>query len=226
VTLTLPVTIAAGDVVVVFGGHHHRDGSSVGPSTSGYTPAFTPHTAATPDFGAWYKVMGASPDADVVLFGSGQATDAAAYGGWVLRNVDTTSVLDATPTTSGPGATANPDCPAITTVTDGAWVLAVAGDRFADASTGTPSNYENLAAAFGTDGVSFTVAGATRVKTTAGAEDPSAFPSWASGGWYAATLAIRPYTSTNGGTGLLTAAAGPLGGTTSNGGGGTLTSLA
>jgi hypothetical protein len=226
VTLTLPVGITANDVVVVFGGHPHRAGAPLGPSTSGYTAAFSPFNTQTPNFGAWYKVMGGTPDASVVLQGTANTSDGVAYGGWVLRGVDPNTVQDAVAVTVGPTASTNPDAPSITTVTPGAWVLVMACSNANDPDPGTPTDYENVVGGVGVDGVNTSIGGATRLKATAGVEDPPAFPSWGSGVWYAATLAIRPYTSTNGGTGTLTAAAGPLGGTTSNGGGGTLTAVA
>jgi hypothetical protein len=135
-------------------------------------------------------------------------------------------VLDAVAVTTGPATSTNPDALEITTVTPGAWVLVLAASNNADGTPGTPTDYENAVTTVGVDAVNTSIGGATRLKATAGAENPGTFPTWDSGQWYAATLAIKPFTSTNGGTGTLTAAAGPLGGTTSNGGGGTLTAVA
>jgi hypothetical protein len=162
----------------------------------------------------------------VVLQGTANTNDGVAYGGWVLRNVDPGAVLDATPVVTGPTTSTNPDALQITTVTPGAWVLVMAVSNNADGTPGAPSDYENAITIVGVDAVNTSIGGATRVKSTPGAENPGAFPTWDSGTWYAATLAIKPFTSTNGGTGTLTAAAGPLGGTVSNGGGGTLTAVA
>ena len=210
VTLTLPSGMQLRDVVLVFGGHTHRAGSPLGPSTLGYTECVTPHTAAAPNFGAWCKVMGSSPDADVVLFGSGNAVDSCVYAGWVFRGVDPSVIFDATATVSGPTTGTNPDSPEIVTVTAGAWVLTVAGSVVGDTEPGTPTDYENLAFDFQTDGTSFTAAGATRLLVAAGAEDPGAFPTWSSGDWYAITLALRPSLGGSGGaaSGLLTIGAG------------------
>jgi hypothetical protein len=231
VTLTLPAEITAGDTVVVFGGHPHRAGAPLGPSTSGYTQAFTPFNTQTPNFGAWYKVMGSSPDANVVLQGTANVNDGVAYGGWVLRGTDTSTVLDAAPTTAGPTSSTNPDAPSITTVTPGAWVLSIACSNANDGNSGTPNNYENVTSAAGVDGVNTSIGGATIIKATPGAEDPPAFPSWGSGVWYAATLAIRPASDgySQGGTGVLTDAAGPetgSGDARSQGGTGVLTDAA
>jgi hypothetical protein len=232
VTLTLPVDIEEGDVVVVFGGHPHRVGAPLGPSTSGYEEAFDPFDTQSPNFGAWYKVMGASPDANVVLQGTANVEDMVGYCGWVLRGADVSQILDTLAVTVGPTTSTNPNPPTITTVTGRAWVLAMAISTATDGSPGTPTNYDNVTFTSGAiDTVNVSVAGATIVKDTAGAEDPPAFPSWSSGTWYAATLAIRPFVEEvpgfDGGEGVLTDAAGPLSGVTfSNGGGGVLTEVA
>lgn len=202
VTVSLPVGTAQGDYVIVIGGHPHREGSSLGPSTSGYTPIFSPFATQSPNFGAWYKLMGASPDSQFVGFGTGDASDSAAYSGWVLRGV-AAIVIDTTPTTTGPTTSTNPDAPAITTVTDGAWVLTIAASTVVDGTQGTPSGYENFINASGIDTNNISVAGATIVKASAGAENPGEFPTWSSGTWYAATIAIRPFVDLPAGAGHL-----------------------
>lgn len=192
-TLTFSTTPAENDIVLVFGGSSRFITPNPTAPGSGYTQIAL--NAANVFVGAWYKRMGASPDASVVCYGSGNTGDTTAYGCYILRGVDTSTALDAAATTAGETSSTNPNAPSITTVTNGAWVFALAGSKVNDATPGTISGYSNQIFANNTDTFSFTTAGATLEKTTAGAEDPAAWPSWATGLWYAITVALRPATS-------------------------------
>jgi len=191
VTLTFSTTPLENDIVIVYGGAPLLNGSNPTAPGTGYTQIGL-HSSASLWFGVWIKRMGASPDSSVVCHGNGAASSATAYGCYVLRGVDTTTAQDATATTAGITTSTNPDCPSITTITNNAWVLAVAGSKVLDASPGTVSGYSNQYNTAGNDTNDITVAGATFEKTTAGAEDPPAWSSWASGNWYAITIALRP----------------------------------
>lgn len=196
VTLTFDVTPAQNDVVIVYGGASYFSSPNPAAPGTGYTQiALYSHTSNL-FFGAWYKRMGASPDSSVVCHGNGVPSAATAYGCYVLRGVDTTTFADAAATTAGLTTSTNPDAPSITTVTNSAWVIAVAGSKVYDTTPGTVSGYSNQYTTVGSDAVNITVAGATFEKTTAGAEDPAAWSSWASGNWYAITIAVRPATTT------------------------------
>jgi len=198
VTLTFDVTPAENDVVIVFGGAGVFNSPNPTAPGSGYTQIAL-QASASIYFGAWYKRMGASPDSSVLCRGNGVASGATAYGCYVLRGVDTTTFADATATTAGVTASTNPDCPSITTVTNNAWVIAVAGSKVYDTTPGTVSGYSNQYNTAGDDTNDITVAGATFEKTTAGAENPAAWSSWASGNWYAITIAVRPEATASGG---------------------------
>lgn len=189
VTLTFDVAPSQNDVVVVFGGYETAS-AAIGPSTAGYTNVVAQLTG-THGLSLDYKVMGASPDTTVVCQGGGAAADAVVYVAYVLRGVDTGTVQDAapTPTSASSGA---PDPLTITTVTDGAWVLAFAVSKVNDATPGTISGYSNHVSGNATDTNPYTAAGATKLVATAGAEDPGAWSSWASAGWRARTWAVRP----------------------------------
>jgi hypothetical protein len=235
VTIAMPVGIQDGDVAIVFGGHPHRAASPLGPSTSGYTEVHI-HTAAAPNVGAWYKVMGASPDANVALQGSGNTDDGTAYVGYVLRGVDPGTVEDVISTFAGPTTGTNPNPPAITPATDGALVISFAGSTVNDPTVGNPVGFTDQVINVANDVVDITVAGALLEDCPGGvAVDPGAWgetvASWGSGDNYRITMAIRPIVeeqqpSFDGGTGVLTDQAGPLAGPFSNGGDGVLTEVA
>ena len=177
------------DVVVVFGGHG-TDVTTLSAPGAGYTQIGI-HTGSAPIFGAWYKVMGATPDLSVVCSGGGDGQDGVTYGCYVLSGVDA-SVLDQTTTTAGPTTSTNPNAPSITTQTDGAWVIPMAGGDVRDTSPGTVSGYSNQLNDDGNDTNDLTIAAATLENTTFGAEDPAAWDSFSSSTWYAITAAFRP----------------------------------
>lgn len=198
VTLTFDVTPSENDVVIVYGGASYFSSPNPAAPGTGYTQIALYSHATNLFFGAWYKRMGASPDSSVACHGNGQIDSATAYGCYVLRGVDTTTFADAAATTAGLTVSANPNAPSITTVTNGAWVVAVAGSKVVDSTPGTVSGYSNQYAFASNDTTDITVAGATLEKTTAGAEDPAAWSSWTGGNWYAITIAVRPSSGSGG----------------------------
>lgn len=187
VTLTFSTTPSENDHVVVYGGQG-GGGMPAAPGT-GYTQIAVSSGAG---FGVWIKKMSSSPDASVLCRGDASATSGISYGCYVFRGVDTTTAQDATATTAGNTISTNPNCASITTATNNALVLALAGSGVYDASPGTVSGYSNQYNTQASDTYSMTVAGATFEKATAGAENPDAWSSWASGFWYAVTVALRP----------------------------------
>ncbi|HEX2656122.1 MAG TPA: hypothetical protein VHN11_21070 [Xanthobacteraceae bacterium] len=187
-SITLP-TMAQGDVVIAFGGGPFRSGYTPGASSAGYTQISINNTSGAA-FWIGRKVMGASPDATFVGLGSGNSADATAYAVYVLRGVSA-SIVDATTTTAGPTTSTNPDAPSIDTVTDGAWVLALALSVVNDTSITAPIGYSNAIANNQTDTNPATIGGATITRATAGTENPPSWTNWSSGVWCAATVAIR-----------------------------------
>lgn len=100
-------TIAEGDVVLVLYGYNSNTTRNFGMSTAGYTSiadqAGANHTRA----GAFYKVMGPTPDTEALTVYTGNSQDAQAGGVIVLRGVDTTALATAivqTDTTLNPSA--------------------------------------------------------------------------------------------------------------------------
>lgn len=190
VTLTFDGSPAEDDVVVLFGGHHAND--QIGPITAGYTSPVS-NFGSDPRFGVWLKALGPTPDADVVCEGGGNGQSGVAYGCYVLRGADISNILDAALATTGPSTATTRDNPAITTVTDGAWVLALLGVTGSATAAGTIPGYSNQVEASAVDTVRAVAAGTTIEIAAAGIEDP---PAWSGIGttqdWYAVTVAIRP----------------------------------
>jgi len=102
------------------------------------------------------------------------------WGVSVFRNVDTTNPWD---TDSGTPITftdaVNPDPPAVTTVTDKAWVYPVFGKRNDYTSITPPSGYTSAGQGSSTAGSDASAGTAYKEKTPAGSEDP---PAWTLGG--------------------------------------------
>lgn len=194
--VTLPGTVVAGDIVVFA---HASDGViSPGIQTSGYTDLLTSHVTDGPGHESGYKVMTSTPDT-VVTFAITGGNEFSAGVLQVWRGVDTGTPIDATPTTAT-GSSGMPDCPSITTVTDGALVLAIGflDDQNAAASIGGPSGYGELLAhdnAANADNASAMIA--SLEKASAGAENPSAFTG-SSDAWAAVTVALRPAAAAGG----------------------------
>lgn len=190
VTITFDVAPQEGDTVYLVGGR--GDGTAAGPITTGYTElerGVPPGTAR--DFGVWRKRMGATPDTSVTAEGGGSSTSAAAYVSIVLRGVDEASPEDAT-TTEATDTTGNVDPPAITTQTDGAWVIACGGHPNSSVADVAPSGYTNLISVAEVDTNRASTALATKEVVSAGVEDPGVFDWRDDGPWVAWSVAVRP----------------------------------
>jgi hypothetical protein len=203
VTITLP-TCLQDDLVCVFGGHG-RTSNNAGVSTSGYTENTDLATSARTVFS--YKKMESSPDTSVTCIGSTNTDDATVYVVMVFRGVDTTTPIDATTTTASSfGAGGSPNPPSITTVTDGAAVIAVGHQSVDDSTITAPSGYGNLVNATQSETLSTSVGAAWVAKATAGAENPGSFSTWDTfQAWQALTVALRPAGPGTFGDGALSA---------------------
>ena len=189
------------DIVIVSGGHGVTVTTLTAPvpnAGDAYTQVGI-HTGSAPIFGVWIKRMGATPDTSVTCDGGGNNADAVAWCSTVYSGVDTTTEQDAAATTAGPTTSTNPDGPSITTVTNNAFVCVLAGSAVFDTSPGTVSGYTDQLNITRNETGDFTTAFARIDKTTFGAEDPAAWGTWASGAWYAVTMALRPVVAVAGG---------------------------
>ena len=190
-TVTPPLT---DDYVIVFGGHGVTTTTLTAPSPSagGAYTQIGINTGSAPIFGAWYKKMEATPNLSVLCSGGGNNSDAVAYGSVIYSGVDATTPLDVTTVTVGPTTSENPNCGSITPVTANAFVLAMTGSAVFDSTPGTVSGYTDQLTETRNETVDFTTAFARIDSGGVGAEDPPAWDTWASGIWYAITVALRP----------------------------------
>lgn len=156
---------------------------------SGYTSLFV-NTGANPTIRVSYKVQTATPDTSITITATGPngiATVAMAF-----RGVDTSTPIDQT-TTSANGASGQPNAPSITTVTDGAMVIAIGAlddDQITTCTISGAYSTPVFRAAAG----AFTAASAMMsyaLKASAGAEDPPVFSTDGDDEWRAVTVALR-----------------------------------
>jgi hypothetical protein len=184
--ITLP-TLLENDIVLI-GGSNDFAFAGVAPNTTGYAELFNPSSNA-PACGVWWKRMGATPDTVVNVdeWSSGHT----AFVVMCFRGVDTTTAIDAT-TTNASGATGDPDAPSITTVTNGAAVVAWGFLDDDGITTCTLSTYDDVTfLATAASPLSSTMAAWLEI-ATAGAENPAAFVTDGDDEWHAATVALRP----------------------------------
>ena len=191
---TLPGSLQENDIVLIClcADNLNEGAGNDGIIGQGYTNINGP-TGTTPGRQICYKRMGATPDTTVTVT---QEADKAITGiAQAWRGVDTTTAVDAT-ATSASGLSANPNSPAIVTVTDGALVLSIAllDDDDSCPITTYPSGYTNTLcndAAVNDGANGATVGIASTIKATAGSEDPGAY-TITSDAWFAFTVALRP----------------------------------
>lgn len=187
-TISAPASIAQNDVLYAY--IIRGAAGTQGITSSGWTRLVDLDGPGSYNFAVLRKVMGASPDSQLEMSDTGAAKAGAIIA---LRGVDTGTPEDATTTTSSNAGSTNPDCPSITTVTNNAWVLALAGGAANDASVTNPTGYSNqsgVARAFASTW------GSTKSVSPAGAENPASYTNWSTGEWIAASVAVRPATAT------------------------------
>jgi hypothetical protein len=197
VSVTLPGGVVQNDVVyAAYAVVAANTDNNCVPITAGYTELadLFGRDSRDCDFGAYRKVQGSTPDStaqfDSTLTNSGASVAVLD----VLRGVDTTTPEDATTTTATGANSGLADPPAITTVTDNAWVLAFGATTVALQATTPPTGYSNLISKNNAAQVSIALASIT--KTPAGAENPGNYSQWTgttSDSWCACTVAVRPF---------------------------------
>ena len=165
----------------------------VSPTTSGYTIRLN-LSGTSPDSNIHYKFAGASETLNVQ---NTSLTQDAAVVVYIVRGVDQTNPFDLSAAPTPATGNGDPDCPEITTITDGCMILAIgAQDDDGNSSVSAPSGFGNLEwEATNTSGTSdqATIACSSSIQSTAGAIDPEAY-TFGPGddGWAAVTEALRP----------------------------------
>lgn len=206
VTLTFDVAPQEHDVVIVGGGAASL--TAIGPDTIGYTAIKT--SPSNIGLGAWYKVLGATPDPSVLCKKDGNSADGVAYCSYVLRGVDA-AVLDALGVAAnGAAEPITPD--PITTATDGAWVMQFTALSGVNLITAAPPGYTNTVFTQGVDTNRYNLGAATKLVAAAGVEAAGTWSTendTASTPWAALTIAIKPLAVASSpahhGAGVLTA---------------------
>ena len=200
ITVTVPTGVQDGDLLImVCTQAEDEDGNWNTPS--GWTQEVVDHPVggtppSVPGTSVFSRIAASEP-ASYACTITNTATDLVAKM-VAFRSVDTGTPMDATPTTANGGNSANPDPPSITTVTDGAFVFAIAFQDNSTASSLTiPTGYTDPDGlglikrnTSGSNGCSLAVA--YKEIVTAGAEDPGTFGFTASEEWGAISVAIRP----------------------------------
>lgn len=192
-TITLPAATAQNDIVIVALGAGAALVSNPG-VTNGYTLIDSTSGAAVASKWVGYKIMGASPDANVTLTGDGATNDAIAGLVLVYRGVDTTTPMDVT-ATHATGNSTNPDCPSITPTSNDCAIIAVANSEANDTTPGTVAGYSApVVIASAAETRPQGCAGCYIIKTGGAgvAEDPGAYSTWTTGQWASTTIALRP----------------------------------
>lgn len=182
------IPMQPGDIVLVISG----DDSGAPGTATGYTSLAS--ISSTGDVNVMYKIMPDPVDSSV----TGLTNGGSDFGhlAIVFRGVDQTTPIDAT-TTTATNTAGDPDPAAITTVTNGAMVVALAflDDDLVTEST-APSGYiraaENI---FGSGGAGGTLMAFYKTVATAGSENPGTIVTSGDDWWWAATVALRPGTT-------------------------------
>lgn len=188
-TLSLPGGLRESDVVYVMFGISTTAGG--GTTSPGWTQigSTVDNTVRTQVF---RKVMGYTPDAQIVLTGSASATNGCAGIAYGFRGVDIVSPEDQTATTATGTSAAAPDSPSITTQTANAWVISFGCKTGNDPTVVAPTGYSNQVDDVANDTTDVTVGAATKLVAAAGAEDPAEWTTWtANVAWAAWSIAVR-----------------------------------
>lgn len=182
-----------GDLVVIACGATNNINLTLSMSTSGYAQLAELYVNSTYDcnLGAFWKVMGASPDTEAVV-SYGRYTEQVMFAVHVWRNAHATTPFGTATTATGTKAYPNP--PSVTPTVPGSVIIAVGAFRALDAihPITEPTGFENLKTS-----VYFSshVAIASYAGWASGSYDPPAFSgidNTSGSSWAAVSAALRP----------------------------------
>lgn len=198
--ITLPTGLLEGDLVIVATGFYQKGNFNPGVvSPAGYTEIVDlwADDSGDTNLSVSYKFMGAIPDTTVTVSGSANASYGAASAICVLRGVDQSSPLDVSSTTATGANSADANPAAITPVTNGALILAIAGWANGPLNSDlVPSGFTHLVGASPGISANFAVKIASKGWIDGdGTIDPgTGFGGGAddTASWAAVTMALRP----------------------------------
>lgn len=154
--------------------------------------------------GAWYKIMGASPDTSVSFWDTGGTGDSGSAVALAFSGVDTTTPMDATATEAeGNNLPGGAGCPAIVPASNDCMIVIFMGAATLDSTIGTITNYTQPTPHTTTsnDTSDTTCEGAYRLLSGGASvsEDPGAWSLWGgAGASYGVTIALRPAVASSG----------------------------
>lgn len=183
--------LAENDVVIV-GSAQDSDVSPIG-AVSGYTTLANINVSGSNFVWVGYKRMGSTPDSSAVVAGTGNSIFGIASVAMIFRGVNQTTAIDVTTTTAS-GSSTNPDPGSIIPTSNNCAIVVMCGNNNIDASPGTITNYSTPVVATSDTSFDSTFAGCYRILSggAGSSENPGAFPSWVTGAWGVATIALRP----------------------------------
>ena len=197
ITLSMPAGLSENDVVYV-GYALSQTAGSGGTSSAGWTQLSTnnDNTVRTQIF---RKVIGASPDASIVLTGNTGGTRSSSAIAIAFSGVDTSTPEDGVALVKATGASTNPDPGSATPNTTGAVAVIYAAINLIDTTgTGAPAGYSNFSQVSSNDNTDTTSYLAWKGSLTASTpEDPGAFTGVSSGNWAAWTIIVKPAGTSN-----------------------------
>jgi len=132
-----------GDLVVVAASLPSNTSRALDIDTAGYTSTGQIHVNSTNDvnYNIAYKVMGPTPDTEVFISDNGVTTDPRIIIVYVLRNVDPINPLDVALVVNEDTNSTIPNPPAITPVTEGAKLLVIGTNSYADTMSEMSAGY-------------------------------------------------------------------------------------
>jgi hypothetical protein len=197
ITLSMPAGLSENDVVYV-GYALSATAGAGGTSSSGWTQLSTnnDNTVRTQIF---RKVIGASPDASIVLTGNTGGTRSSSAIAIAFSGVDTSTPEDGVALVKATGTSTNPDPGSATPNTDNAVAVIYAATAIIDTTgTGAPAGYSNFSQVSSNDNTDTTSYLAWKGSLTGGvAENPGAFTGVSSAAWAAWTIIVKPAGTAN-----------------------------
>ena len=186
-----------GDIVIIgYSAGYNTNALSLSIVSSGYTTIgpITGFDSYDTTLVGGYKIMGSTPDADVVVSGTTDANAAGVVTIHVWRGVDASTPMDVAPVTDSGANVGRPTPPAITPVTSGAIIVMMGGSAGGTTTGVFTSGLSNFISRYEID-THRTAGGVGSANWTGGTYTPT---QWAGSStnvayaWAAITLALRP----------------------------------